>query len=112
MRHALFAVAVAVVLFVGSSTAKAGEYGLAYGFYPYYYRSAVVADKIPYFAANPPVYYSYYVPRPYGWSPFAYPIGPLPEVAPAPAPPEAPKVEPSAHTESLHQARLTFGNRR
>lgn len=27
----------------------------------------------PYFALNPPVYYSYPVPRTYGYSPFAYP---------------------------------------
>ena len=27
----------------------------------------------PYFALHPPVYYSYPVPRTYGWSPFAYP---------------------------------------
>ena len=27
----------------------------------------------PYFALHPPVYYSYPVPRPYGYSPFAYP---------------------------------------
>jgi hypothetical protein len=28
----------------------------------------------PYFAVNPPVYYSRVVPRPYGWSPFPYPF--------------------------------------
>ncbi len=27
----------------------------------------------PYFALHPPVYYSYPVPRPYGYSPYAYP---------------------------------------
>jgi len=27
---------------------------------------------LPYFAAHPPVYYSYIVPRPYGYSPHAY----------------------------------------
>lgn len=30
-------------------------------------------QRIPYFAAHPPVYYSYPVPRTYGYSPFAYP---------------------------------------
>ena len=30
-------------------------------------------NQVPYFAAHPPVYYSYPVPRPYGYSPFAYP---------------------------------------
>lgn len=29
--------------------------------------------RVPYFAAHPPVYYSYPVPRTYGHSPFAYP---------------------------------------
>lgn len=28
--------------------------------------------RVPYFAAHPPVYYSYPVPRTYGYSPFAY----------------------------------------
>jgi hypothetical protein len=40
-------------------------------------------DNVPYFALHPPVYYSYPVPRTYGYSPFAY--GPwvmTPEVAP------------------------------
>jgi hypothetical protein len=32
-------------------------------------------DTIPYFALFPPVYYSYHVPRTYGYSPFAYPPG-------------------------------------
>lgn len=31
--------------------------------------------NVPYFAAHPPVYYSYPVPRTYGYSPFAYPPG-------------------------------------
>jgi hypothetical protein len=37
--------------------------------------------NVPYFAAHPPVYYSYPVPRTYGYSPFAYPPGVMtPEV--------------------------------
>jgi len=41
---------------------------------------------IPYFALHPPVYYSYPVPRTYGYSPFAYPPGTMtPEVV-APEP--------------------------
>jgi hypothetical protein len=31
--------------------------------------------NVPYFALHPPVYYSYPVPRTYGYSPFAYPPG-------------------------------------
>ena len=34
--------------------------------------------NVPYYALHPPVYYSYPVPRPYGWSPFADPIGTIP----------------------------------
>jgi hypothetical protein len=38
-------------------------------------------DRVPYYAAYPPVYYSYPVPRTYGYSPFAYPPGtPTPDV--------------------------------
>lgn len=37
--------------------------------------------NVPYYAAFPPVYYSYPVPRTYGYSPFAYPPGVMtPEV--------------------------------
>lgn len=32
----------------------------------------VLADNVPYYSAFPPVYYSYPVPRTYGYSPFAY----------------------------------------
>ena len=32
-------------------------------------------EGVPYFALFPPVYYSYRVPRTYGYSPFAYPPG-------------------------------------
>jgi hypothetical protein len=45
----------------------------------YLYNS--MAYNVPYFAAFPPVYYSYPVPRTYGYSPFAYPPGVMtPEV--------------------------------
>lgn len=45
---------------------------------------SVLADNVPYHAAFPPVYYSYPVPRTYGYSPFAYPPGVMtPEVATA-----------------------------
>jgi hypothetical protein len=36
------------------------------------YTSGLVPTP-PYFALHPPVYYSYAVPRPYGYSPYAYP---------------------------------------
>jgi hypothetical protein len=45
-----------------------------------------LAYNVPYFAAFPPVYYSYPVPRTYGYSPFAYPPGVMtPEVVMGPA---------------------------
>lgn len=41
----------------------------------------VLSQNVPHFAAFPPVYYSYPVPRTYGYSPFAYPPGVMtPEV--------------------------------
>ncbi len=52
-----------------SSTALAGSYGYC-AHYSLYGR-----EYIPYFSQHPPVYYSYPVPRPYGWSPYAYPPG-------------------------------------
>ena len=45
-----------------------GGYGLGYLYNSLQY-------NVPYFAAFPPVYYSYPVPRTYGYSPFAYPPG-------------------------------------
>ena len=59
------------------------------GCYPYLsqwnYR-AYSMDSVPYFALHPPVYYSFPVPRTYGYSPFAYPFGtPTPEVVSATA---------------------------
>jgi hypothetical protein len=39
--------------------------------------------RIPYFSKHPPVYYSYPVPRTYGYSPYAYPAGTrTPEIKP------------------------------
>ncbi len=56
-----------------------GGYGL--GFFNYQYNQ----PRIPYYALYPPVYYSYPVARPYGFSPFAYPPGVMtPDVAPQP----------------------------
>lgn len=70
--HLLILFAAAAVL-VGATapTAQAqtcGGYGWGYG---YLYNS--LEYNVPYFAAHPPVYYSYPVPRTYGYSPFAYP---------------------------------------
>jgi hypothetical protein len=70
----------------GASSASAqmgfgpGGYGL--GYFNYGYNQ----PRIPYYALYPPVYYSYPVARPYGFSPFAYPPGAMtPDAAPTSA---------------------------
>jgi hypothetical protein len=63
-------------------------------------------NNVPYFALHPPVYYSYPVPRTYGYSPFAY--GPwvmTPELAPAVEPvtiinPYVPQTEKASTSEA------------
>ncbi len=80
---------VIVGLAAGSAEAQfgfggGGGYGL--GFYNYNGGYGINSPQIPYYALYPPVYYSYPVPRTYGYSPFAYPPGtPTPDVAPPPA---------------------------
>ena len=62
--------------------AQFGIGAVGYGGYGNFYNRSIYADqdRLPYFALHPPVYYSYPVPRPYGYSPFAYPgIVPTPE---------------------------------
>lgn len=62
-----------------------GGYGVYGSGLPY---SLYVQETVPYYSVHPPVYYSYPVPRTYGYSPFAYPPGVMtPDVAPAPAMP-------------------------
>jgi hypothetical protein len=58
-----------------------GGYGLfGWGCYPFYGGAVSVPGPLPYYALYPPVYYSRPVPRTYGFSPFAYPLGsPTPE---------------------------------
>jgi hypothetical protein len=54
-----------------------GYGGMGFGGYGYDVGRlyGVLAQKVPYYAAFPPVYYSAPVPRTYGYSPFAYPPG-------------------------------------
>ena len=40
-----------------------------------YFQSMYGMEHVPYYALHPPVYYSYPIPRSYGYSPFAYPPG-------------------------------------
>jgi hypothetical protein len=89
----LFAVGIVLASSFCASQASAqmgiggGAYGL--GFFNYGAYSYGGNYRMPYYALYPPVYYSYPVARPYGYSPFAYPPGTItPE-----APPQAAAVE-------------------
>lgn len=76
-----------IVLCLVSGSARLGAAQNCGGFWPYGYGygyggyNLYGGEHIPYFALYPPVYYSFPVPRTYGWSPFAYPPGTMtPEV--------------------------------
>lgn len=90
-------------------------YALAYYGYAFP-RLGYVPYKVPYFALHPPVYYSYPVPRPYGYSPFAYPPGTMtPEVvAPTPVIIQnkfvPPKPAPAKNEKRVAQAPLRIAN--
>ena len=95
----------ALVLAAGSAVASSanaqcaaygGFGGYGFGYWDIGRLYSVLADNVPYHAAFPPVYYSYPVPRTYGFSPFAYPPGVMtPEVeAPGPEVIENPYVQP------------------
>jgi hypothetical protein len=82
----LFAVGIVLATgFCGSQASAqigigAGAYGL--GFFDYGAYSYGGNYRVPYYALYPPVYYSYPVARPYGYSPFAYPPGTITPEAP------------------------------
>jgi hypothetical protein len=98
---ALAVVAATLVCFVTlPASAQNGYCGNGYGYgYGLGYLYGSLDYNVPYFAAHPPVYYSYPVPRTYGYSPFAYPPGVMtPEVVQEVKPvqivnPYVPKVE-------------------
>jgi hypothetical protein len=70
-------------------------------YYPFYAQYG--REHIPYFALHPPVYYSYPVPRTYGYSPFAYPFGsPTPEIEFVP-----PKVEKKPEPKTMVNPHVT-----
>lgn len=100
-RVLFLAVATAAMICLSTPQAQADNgcgcgYGYGYGL-GYLYNS--LDYNVPYFAAHPPVYYSYPVPRTYGYSPFAYPPNVMtPEAAPEVKPvqivnPYVPKAE-------------------
>jgi hypothetical protein len=92
----------------------AGGYGCGYD-YGYLYNS--LDYNVPYFAAHPPVYYSYPVPRTYGYSPFAYPPGVMtPDVAEESAPleitnPYVPSTKQERSKDPTDQTAAQTGNR-
>lgn len=68
---------VAVALGAASATQAQAQFWGGYnaGFYGGLPYSVYVLDSVPYYAMFPPVYYSHITPRPYGYSPYAYPPG-------------------------------------
>ena len=82
----LFAAAVALLM-VSDSALQAQGCGCSAGNGVYGIVRRANRRVIPYFAEHPPVYYSYPVPRPYGFSPYALPAGVMPaelQVSPKP----------------------------
>jgi hypothetical protein len=75
MKTQLSVLIALVAVLVMSTGAQAQVCGGGYGGcgYDYGYLYNSLDYNVPYFAAHPPVYYSYPVPRTYGYSPFAYP---------------------------------------
>ena len=67
-----FIVAAIAAICLSQEPAEA-QHGAWGGFAPWY--TGYTREHIPYYAMHPPVYYSYPVPRPYGFSPWAYPPG-------------------------------------
>jgi hypothetical protein len=86
--HRLIMAMLAVVCLFAAAPAVQAQGCDGYGWgggYGWLYNS--LEYNVPYFAAHPPVYYSYPVPRTYGFSPFAYPPNVMtPEVADAAQP--------------------------
>ncbi|MBI3837392.1 MAG: hypothetical protein HY288_05605 [Planctomycetia bacterium] len=88
-----------------------GAYG--FGFFNYGAQLNNSSEHIPFYALYPPVYYSYPVARPYGYSPFAYPPGvATPATPPAAAqylnPYVPPKAEPKPASERTAGPRMYF----
>ena len=77
-------VLLALGLQVIASTANAWDSPFSSWWYPS--GSLYVSESAPYFALHPPVYYSYVVRRPYGYSPFPYPPEVLTPEQPQPSP--------------------------
>ena len=78
MKNLVLIVAAIAPVCLCQDTAKADNCGWLGGM-PWY--TGYSREYIPYYSMHPPVYYSYPVPRAYGWSPWAYPPGTMtPEI--------------------------------
>jgi len=76
LRHwgSLLGVVVLVLGISSSAQAQWGWGGGGYGFGGFgLVNGTYTLDPPPYFSLFPPVYYSHITPRPYGFSPYAYP---------------------------------------
>jgi len=77
IRRMILGVAMLVLVSLAARPAAAqsgvGQWGAWGGYYGGLNYNVYTQDPAPYFALHPPVYYSRPVPRPYGYSPFAYP---------------------------------------
>lgn len=124
---------IVAVLVFGGVEARAQWGSMGYGFGGYFGNSftagtvvppANFQDRVPFFSLFPPVYYSYPVPRPYGYSPFAYPgwtptphveavepetvVNPYIYTAPtAPTAPKSPAVAPPVRPSSQKHAAVS-----
>ncbi len=96
-----------VIVFCAVPTTAHAQMGYDYcarwsGPFGGWYEMPYATDRIPtppYFAIHPPVYYSYPIPRTYGYSPFAYPGTVMtPDLPRPPVPAEIinPHVKPSS----------------
>jgi len=71
IRYSLLAAA--ALLITGAGKAQA-QFGVPYAWGGY--GSSIYAnERLPFYSLYPPVYYKQAIPRSYGYSPFAYPLG-------------------------------------
>jgi hypothetical protein len=84
------------------ASAQAQYNGMSNGLYLYNLPYNLYGmETVPYYSLHPPVYYSFPVPRTYGYSPFAYPPGYVtPDLAPQPLLMTNPHAKPTGRSTS------------
>ena len=110
LRRLSPALVVAVLLFGFDAAAQAqwgfGGYGFGGGGGGAWVNGTYTMDPPPYFSIFPPVYYSHVTPRPYGFSPYAYPgFMPTPERIRMPSTPYVPRRQAKPTPASTNTAR-------